>query len=106
MYSKTFCPFIYKLCKKYSSFIFAQKNIASAPITPLEETPSTKLTRRLASADYVPTHKSSEPQVMYYELHDDPKDQERLQDERRKEESVRITSTNLKPSGEADILSF
>jgi len=75
-----------------------QKNIASAPITPLEETPSTKLTRRLASADYVPTHKSSEPQVMYYELHDDPKDQERLQDERRKEESVRITSTNLKPS--------
>ena len=68
-----------------------------APISSLdgEFGGSDKLSRRLASADYVPAHKSSEPHVMYYELSDDKKKDPQDEDGPR----LRTNSSALKPNG-------
>ena len=75
--------------------------MAVAPIRPLNgDSGSGKLSRRLASADHVPTHKSSEPHVMYYELSDDMKiDKQQALERKREEGRQRTTSVGVRPSG-------
>jgi len=72
-----------------------QNNLSVAPISSLngEFEKSDKLSRRLASADYVPAHKSSEPHVMYYELSDDKK-----KDQDEDGPRLRTNSSALKPN--------
>ena len=78
-----------------------QNNLSAVTIPPLNgDSGSGKLSRRLASADHVPTHKSSEPHVMYYELSDVQKrERQEAQEQRQQETRERTTSVGLKPSG-------
>jgi len=74
-----------------------ENNLSSVAIPPLNgNSGSGKLSRRLASADHVPTHKSSEPHVMYYELSDAEKRE--VQEQCQQETRERTTSVGLKPS--------